>query len=82
VKVAESFNEMALGFGFAFPAGLGAALILFLGHALNILMSALSIVVHGVRLNVLEFSTHLGMEWTGIPYRPFRKNVLNGEREA
>jgi V/A-type H+-transporting ATPase subunit I len=46
--------------------------ILLIGHGLNMAMAALSVVVHGVRLNVLEFSGHLGMEWTGIPYDPFR----------
>ncbi len=75
VKVAESFNQMAAGVGFGFPAGIAAALILFLGHALNIVMGCLSIIVHGVRLNMLEFSGHLGMEWTGIPYRPFRNRT-------
>jgi V/A-type H+-transporting ATPase subunit I len=30
-------------------------------------------VVHGVRLNMLEFSGHLGMEWTGKPYKPFKE---------
>ncbi len=75
VKVAESFNQMAAGVGFVFPAGLAAALILFLGHALNIVMASLSIVVHGIRLNMLEFSGHLGMEWTGVPYRPFQNRT-------
>ena len=50
-----------------------AAFILFFGHALNILMGAMSVIVHGVRLNMLEFSGHLGMEWTGIPYKPFEE---------
>jgi len=73
VKVAESFNNMAAGVGFGFPLVIGAALILIAGHALNIVMGAMSIVVHGVRLNMLEFAGHLGMEWTGIPYTPFKK---------
>lgn len=73
VKVAESFNNMAAGVGFGFPLVFGAAAILFAGHALNIVMGAMSIVVHGVRLNMLEFAGHLGMEWTGIPYKPFKK---------
>jgi V/A-type H+/Na+-transporting ATPase subunit I len=73
VKVAESFNNMASGVGFGFPMVFGAAAILFAGHALNIVMGAMSIVVHGVRLNMLEFAGHLGMEWTGIPYTPFKK---------
>ncbi len=75
VKVAESFNQMAAGVGFGFPVGFAAALILFLGHALNIVMGSLSLVVHGVRLNMLEFSGHLGMEWTGVPYQPFRNRI-------
>ena len=36
-------------------------------------MGALSVVVHGVRLNMLEFSGHLGMEWSGRPYKPFKE---------
>jgi V/A-type H+-transporting ATPase subunit I len=37
-------------------------------------MGALAVVVHGVRLNLLEFSGHLGMEWTGIEYQPFSEH--------
>jgi V/A-type H+-transporting ATPase subunit I len=33
-------------------------------------MSVLSVVVHGIRLNILEFSSHLGMEWSGYKYEP------------
>jgi V/A-type H+-transporting ATPase subunit I len=40
-------------------------------HVVNIMLSLLSVVVHGVRLNSLEFSSHLGLEWSGINYRPF-----------
>ena len=50
-----------------------AALILFLGHALNILLALMAVIVHGVRLNMLEFSGHLDMEWSGIKYEPFRE---------
>lgn len=71
VAIAASFNTMAepLMHG---PAIIGAILILFLGHALNLAMGLLSVVVHGVRLNMLEFSGHLGMEWVGIKYEPFK----------
>jgi len=31
------------------------------------------VVVHGIRLNVLEFSSQLGMEWSGYNYEPFRE---------
>jgi V/A-type H+-transporting ATPase subunit I len=72
VEISKSFNAMAGGIGFGIPTGLFAALILFFGHALNIAMGALAVIVHGIRLNMLEFSGHLGMEWTGIPYEPFR----------
>ena len=75
VKVAESFNEMALDVGLGLPAGIAAALILFFGHLLNIAMGALSVIVHGVRLNMLEFSSHLGMEWTGVSYKPFNDDI-------
>ena len=72
--VASSFNKMILGGGVeGIVAGLIAALLLFLGHALNIILSAMGVLVHGVRLNTLEFSSHIGMAWTGVPYRPFRK---------
>ena len=73
IEVAKSFNAMAADMGFGIPGGLAAALVLFFGHTLNIVMGAMSVIVHGVRLNMLEFSGHLGMEWTGIPYEPFRE---------
>ena len=74
LAIAQSFNGMASPMlkGFAFPAGV---LILLIGHGLNIIMGLLSVVVHGVRLNLLEFSGQLGMEWAGIPYEPFKKNA-------
>ncbi|MCQ2411736.1 MAG: ATPase [Sphaerochaetaceae bacterium] len=74
LAIAQSFNGMASPMlkGWAFPAGM---LILIIGHVLNIVMGMLSVVVHGVRLNLLEFSGQLGMEWAGIPYEPFKKNV-------
>ena len=51
---------------------IAGVLLLTFGHALNIALSVLSVVVHGIRLNMLEFSNHLGMEWSGIKYDPFR----------
>ncbi len=73
VAVADAFNQMAMtiGFGNIF-AGLATSFILFFGHTLNILLGAMAILVHGVRLNVLEFSSHLNMEWSGIEYAPFK----------
>ncbi len=74
LAVAQAFNAMALGGGVSGPlAGLGAALILLLGHTLNIVLGAMGILVHGVRLNTLEFSSHLGVQWTGHAYEPFAR---------
>ncbi|MDR2660008.1 MAG: V-type ATP synthase subunit I [Spirochaetaceae bacterium] len=51
---------------------IAAILILVFGHGLNILMNALSVIVHGVRLNLLEYAgNHLSMEWSGYSYKPF-----------
>jgi V/A-type H+-transporting ATPase subunit I len=46
-------------------------LILLIGHGLNLALNLLSVLVHGVRLNTLEFSTHAGLGWTGHRYEPF-----------
>lgn len=73
VEIAKSFNAMAAGFGTGLLGLIAGFLVLLLGHALNMAMGALSVVVHGVRLNMLEFSGHLGMEWSGKPYKPFKE---------
>jgi V/A-type H+-transporting ATPase subunit I len=83
VAVAANFNSMAAEVGFGFPSGLMSAFILFFGHTLNIVMGAMAVIVHGVRLNMLEFSGHMGMEWSGTPYSPFRETKAEtpeGER--
>ncbi len=75
--VARSFNDMAI------DAGAGkmilipvTALILLIGHGLNIALCALGILVHGIRLNTLEFSLHKDMQWSGKPFKPFSKNKI------
>ncbi|OGI11034.1 MAG: hypothetical protein A2Y40_00110 [Candidatus Margulisbacteria bacterium GWF2_35_9] len=74
VVVAVSFNNMAMGIGFGSVfATLGAVFILVIGHGLNIILGAMALIVHGVRLNMLEFSGHLGMEWSGKEYEPFKE---------
>jgi V/A-type H+-transporting ATPase subunit I len=83
VAVAANFNAMAEEVGFGIPSGLISAFILFFGHTLNIIMGAMSVIVHGVRLNMLEFSGQLGMEWSGVPYKPFKEtdaDTPDGER--
>jgi len=72
--LASAFNRMAMDVGFnSFLSGLGAVMILFFSHLLNILLSAMGVMVHGVRLNTLEFSGHIGVQWAGRKYNPFRK---------
>lgn len=78
LKLAEAFNGMAAGIGMSnILAGFGAAVILILGHSLNMGMSLLSVLVHGLRLNMLEFSGHLGMEWSGFKYNPLKRHDKN-----
>ncbi|MFC1671039.1 V-type ATP synthase subunit I [Spirochaetota bacterium] len=72
LEVAKSFNAMASGPD-AWYAYIISALILFFGHGLNIILGCMSLIVHGVRLNMLEFSGHLNMEWSGVTYKPFKK---------
>lgn len=74
VKVAENFNSMSMGLDIPLWAKIPCVVvILLIGHGLNIAMGALSILVHAVRLNTLEFSNHKGVSWSGFAYRPFRK---------
>ncbi|MDX9800365.1 MAG: V-type ATP synthase subunit I [Spirochaetia bacterium] len=73
VAVAQSFNQMASGFEGVVGMIL-AAVVLFLAHTFNMAMSLLSVIVHGVRLNLLEFGGKVGMEWSGHNYNPFKKN--------
>lgn len=73
IEIAKSFNGISMGL-MQHPIGmvLGVVIIIF-GHGLNLAMGGLAVVVHGVRLNLLEFSNHLGLEWSGFAYRPFRE---------
>ena len=71
VAISQSFNGIAAGM--KGPLVIVGAIVVLIGHALNLVMCFLSVVVHGVRLNVLEFSGQAGLEWTGIPYEPFKK---------
>lgn len=69
--ISNTVNTMAgpiLGHAILF---LTAVLLLVFGHGLNMILNLLSVIVHGVRLNTLEFSTHLGMSWSGFKYAPF-----------
>ena len=69
--ISSTINTMAGPmFGKRTIVVLGVVLLCF-GHGLNIILNLLSVIVHGVRLNTLEFSQHLGMSWSGTKYSPF-----------
>lgn len=72
VAVIQSFNSMANSIGWDSPvSAFFAVLILVFAHSLNLVLGALGVLVHAVRLNTLEFSTHKGVQWQGFTYKPF-----------
>ena len=74
LQVAKNFNEMAIGLDLPVAAKIvPMVLILLLGHGINFALAGLSILVHAVRLNTLEFSNHKGITWSGYAFRPFRR---------
>jgi len=76
-SLALTFNQLAAQVNEAVP-GLGlfiSILILLLGHGLNLALSIMSGVVHGLRLNFIEFY-NWGMSEEGYPFKAFaRKEV-------
>ena len=76
VKVAQNFNDMAVGLDLPmYLKVVPMVLILLVGHGLNLAMAMLSILVHAVRLNTLEFSNHKGVSWSGYAFRAFARNA-------
>jgi V/A-type H+-transporting ATPase subunit I len=69
--LAQSFNQLA------FDAGIlpVTILVMVLGHSLNLALGLIALFAHGVRLNMLEFSNHLGVQWGGYGYKAFAKVV-------
>ena len=73
VAIADAFNAMAAGI---IKKGewltiIASVLVVIFGHALNIILGPMSVLVHGVRLNVLEFCGHASVTWSGFVYKPF-----------
>ena len=54
-----------------------AIVLLVFGHGLNMILNVLSVIVHGIRLNTLEFSSHLDMSWSGHKFKPFEEQIEN-----
>ena len=79
-KVAGAFNAIGLMAIDKMPLGLGILVLVIVfvfGHSLNIILSCISVLAHGVRLNLLEFTNHLGLEWSGREYEPFKEENKN-----
>ncbi|MFO8102080.1 MAG: V-type ATPase 116kDa subunit family protein [Dehalococcoidia bacterium] len=73
--IAVAFND--LGSMIAGPATWAAAApVLLFGHALNLILIIIAIFAHGVRLNMLEFSSHCSVEWSGYEFTPFAKTKV------
>ena len=73
-SLAITFNQLANDVAAAAPGAglLFKLLILLLGHSLNLALAIISGVVHGLRLNFIEFF-NWGMDEEGYPFRPFHK---------
>ena len=71
--ISATVNEMAGPMLGKFTFMIFAIILLVFGHGLNMILNVLSVIVHGVRLNTLEFSNHLGMSWSGYKFKPFEE---------
>lgn len=73
LAIAETTNTLASGFGEGVIALAAGAVIILTGHSLNIILGPMSVLVHGVRLNVLEFSGHANVTWSGFSFEPLKE---------
>jgi len=73
LAVAETTNYLASGFGSGVVALAAGVVILLFGHSLNMILGLMSVLVHGVRLNVLEFSGHANVTWSGSTFEPLKE---------
>jgi V/A-type H+-transporting ATPase subunit I len=73
-SMAIAFNELAGQVASQFTGvGVLLGMLVFLfGHTLNLGLGIVSAVVHGLRLNVIEY-LNWGMPKEGVPFRPFQK---------
>lgn len=77
VAIAQAFNMM-LSPLFGSAVGIAISVIaLFFVHCLNIALGIMGVAVHALRLNTLEFSNHLGLQWSGSEFTPFVKQKMN-----
>ncbi len=74
VYIAQVFNMLGSQLAGA-ATWFAAAPVVVFGHALNIGLCMIAIFAHGVRLNMLEFSSNAGVQWGGYPFQPFAKST-------
>ena len=74
-SLAVTFNQLAITASESVPAGgfILFTLIILFGHILNFILAIMSGVIHGLRLNLLEFY-NWGIEGEGYPFESFRRN--------
>ncbi len=72
--ISATVNELASPLLGNFMFAVIAVVLLVFGHGLNMILNVLSVIVHGIRLNTLEFSSHLDMSWSGHKFKPFEEN--------
>ncbi len=73
--ISATVNELASPLLGNFLFMIIAIVLLVFGHGLNMILNVLSVIVHGIRLNTLEFSSHLDMSWSGHKFRPFEEQT-------
>ncbi len=73
LAIAETTNTLASGLGGGIVALMAGVVIILIGHSLNVILGPISVLVHGVRLNVLEFSGHANVTWSGLPFEPLKE---------
>lgn len=71
--ISSTVNELASPLLGNFMFMIIAIVLLVFGHGLNMILNILSVIVHGIRLNTLEFSSHLDMSWSGHKFKPFEE---------
>ena len=75
--ISATVNELASPLLGNFLFMIIAIVLLVFGHGLNMILNVLSVIVHGIRLNTLEFSSHLDMSWSGHKFKPFEEQIEN-----
>ena len=73
--ISATVNELAGPLLGNFMFMILAIVLLVFGHGLNMILNVLSVIVHGIRLNTLEFSSHLDMSWSGNKFKPFKEQI-------